>query len=162
MTAFTERDQFWMRWAIALAENAAVEGEVPVGAVLVVDDQMVGEGSNRPIRHSDPTAHAEIIALREAATALQNYRLVNSTLYVTLEPCVMCVGAIVHARVKRLVFGALDPKGGAVQSAFQMADSSQLNHRVECVGGLFAEKCGSLLSEFFRARRGGGRKLSVK
>jgi tRNA(adenine34) deaminase len=153
MTVFTERDQFWMQAAISLAENAAAEGEVPVGAVLVLDDRLIGEGSNRPIRHSDPTAHAEIVALRSGATALQNYRLVNSTLYVTLEPCVMCIGAIVHARVKRLVYGAFDSKGGAVQSAFQLADSPQLNHRVECLSGLLAEKCCSLLSDFFRARR---------
>ena len=153
MTVFSERDHYWMQAAVKLAETAALKGEVPVGALLVLDDQEMGRGYNQPIGEHDPTAHAEIMALREGAKAMRNYRLVNTTLYVTLEPCMMCLGAIVHARVKRLVFGAFDARAGAVQSAFQLADSSHLNHRVQCAGGLLAEKCGSLLTEFFRARR---------
>jgi len=150
---FAERDIFWMQHAIRLAENAALQGEVPVGAVLIAEDKILGEGSNCPIGNCDPTAHAEVIALRQGATNLNNYRLVNSTLYVTLEPCIMCVGAIVHARVKRLVFGAYDAKAGAVNSVFQIVDANKLNHRVEYAGGLLAEQCGLLLSQFFKARR---------
>lgn len=150
---FSEHDIFWMQHAIHLAEIAAKQEEVPVGAVLVLEDKVIGEGSNRPIGNCDPTAHAEIIALRAGANNLNNYRLVNSTLYVTLEPCIMCVGAIVHARIKRLVFGAFDPKAGAIHSAFQLLDTNKLNHRVEYAGGLLEESCGKILSEFFKARR---------
>ncbi len=153
MMMFSERDHEWMRHAIQLAEQAAEQAEVPVGAVLVHEDKLIGEGSNRPIKTCDPSAHAEIVALRQGAAHLNNYRLVNSTLYVTLEPCIMCVGAIVHARVKRLVFGAYDPRAGAIESAFQIIDSNKLNHRVTCQGGLLAESCGNLLSQFFQARR---------
>jgi len=145
MTAFSDSDYCWMQRAMGLAHAAAQQDEVPVGAVLVLDEKIIGEGWNCPITTCDPTAHAEIIALREGAQALQNYRLVNSTLYVTLEPCTMCVGALVHARVKRVVFGAYDPKVGALTSTF--------NHHVHYEGGLMAEECGDLLSAFFRQKR---------
>lgn len=150
---FTERDHHWMQYAIQLAEKAAQQEEVPVGAVLVLEDKIIGEGHNKPITNTDPSAHAEIIAVREGAKTIQNYRILNSTLYVTLEPCIMCIGALVHARVKRLVFGAHDPKSGAVESAFEIGKTDKLNHRIECYGGLLAERCGALLSEFFRKKR---------
>jgi tRNA(adenine34) deaminase len=146
-------DIFWMQQALQCAEFAARNHEVPVGAVLVSNNEIIGEGLNRPIGNCDPTAHAEIIALRDGAKKINNYRLLDSTLYVTLEPCIMCVGAIVHARVKRVVFGAYDPKAGAVTSVFKMSDATQLNHRVMYEGGVLAEQCGKLLVDFFRARR---------
>jgi len=149
-----ERDAHWMRYALELAERAAAEGEVPVGAVVVLDDKVIGEGWNRPISSDDPTAHAEIVALRAAAQAMGNYRLPKTTLYVTLEPCVMCAGAMVHARVARLVFGAFDPKAGAAGSVFDILGSERLNHRVAVEGGLLAEECGARLQAFFRERRG--------
>lgn len=151
--SFTAADISWMQRAMQLARMAALVDEVPVGAVLVLDNQVIGEGFNRPIKNLDPTAHAEMIALRQGAEKIGNYRLMHSTLYVTLEPCVMCVGALVHARIERLVFGAFDAKAGAVQSALQLLDAKHLNHRVEYAGGLLQEECGALLSEFFRARR---------
>lgn len=150
---FSERDHHWMQHAISLAKIAEEHAEVPVGAVLVLDDAIIGEGWNRPILQSDPTAHAEILALREGALHLKNYRLVQSTLYVTLEPCFMCVGAIIHARVKRVVYGASDPKTGAVSSVFSMGSACQVNHRVEYANGLFADECGRLLKDFFQQRR---------
>lgn len=150
---FSPEDEAWMRRALALARRAAEEGEVPVGAVLVRDGQVIGEGWNRPITAHDPTAHAEIAALRDAGRRVGNYRLVDSTLYVTLEPCVMCAGAMVHARVGRLVFGARDPKTGAVASVLNTLDAPYLNHKVAWSGGLLAEECGTLLKEFFQARR---------
>lgn len=143
----------WMQYALKLAERAQQEGEVPVGAVLVLNDEIIGEGWNRPIAAHDPTAHAEIMALRTGAAKLGNYRLNDTTLYVTLEPCVMCAGAMVHARIKRLVFGASDPKAGAIVSAFNILDSGRLNHRVEYVGGILPDECGGMLSRFFEARR---------
>jgi tRNA(adenine34) deaminase len=143
----------WMRYALRLAERAAAEGEVPVGAVLVRDGEAVGEGWNRPIGKADPTAHAEIEALRAAGRRSGNYRLVNTTLYVTLEPCLMCAGALVHARVGRLVFGAPDPKGGAVTSTMRAFEAAHLNHTVAWEGGVLAEDCGALLKVFFQARR---------
>ncbi|WP_348758457.1 tRNA adenosine(34) deaminase TadA [Candidatus Methylocalor cossyra] len=146
-------DEVWMRQALALAERAAAMGEVPVGAVLVKDGEIVGEGWNCPIATHDPTAHAEIVALRAAGAKLGNYRLVDSSLYVTLEPCVMCMGAIVHARVKRLVYGAADPKRGAAGSALQLAEVEFLNHRVEVLGGILADVCGTRLKAFFQNRR---------
>ncbi|MBI3343861.1 MAG: tRNA adenosine(34) deaminase TadA [Gammaproteobacteria bacterium] len=146
-------DEHWMRHAITLAERAQEEGEVPVGAVLVLNDEIIGAGWNRPIAAHDPTAHAEIMALRAGAAKLGNYRLNDTTLYVTLEPCVMCSGAMVHARIKRLVFGANDPKAGAIKSVFNILDSARLNHRVEYAGGILAEECGGMLSRFFEARR---------
>jgi len=146
-------DETFMRRAVELARAAAVAGEVPVGAVIVRDAEVVAEGWNRPISACDPTAHAEIIALRAAGTALGTYRLTDTTLYVTLEPCAMCAGAMVHARVRRLVFGATDPRAGAAGSVFNVAQNPALNHRMEVCGGVLAEECGGLLRDFFAARR---------
>ena len=143
-----------MPHALTLARRAADEGEVPVGAVLVRDGEVIGEGWNRPIATYDPSAHAEIQALRDAGQRLGNYRLPGTTLYVTLEPCVMCAGAIVHARVERVVYGAPDPKGGACGSVFDLLPSdARFNHRTACTGGVLAEACGETLRAFFRARR---------
>jgi tRNA(adenine34) deaminase len=150
---FTEQDHHWMQHALTLAATARDRAEVPVGAVLVADNALIGEGFNQPITNCDPTAHAEIIALRAGANTRDNYRLLNTTLYVTLEPCIMCLGAIVHARVQRLVFGAYDAKSGAVVSAFQILDANKLNHQVKYAGGLLSETCGKMLSDFFSARR---------
>jgi tRNA(adenine34) deaminase len=146
-------DEAWMRHALRLAQRAECLGEVPVGAVLVKDDKCIAEGWNSPIVDNDPTAHAEMIALRAAGKALKNYRLVDATLYVTLEPCVMCMGAISHARVKRLVFGAFDGKRGAVCNALSLADAPFLNHRLAWQGGVLEAECAELLRDFFRARR---------
>ena len=146
-------DLFWMQRALELAREAEAEGEVPVGAILVKDDQVLGEGWNAPIGEHDPTAHAEIRALRNAATRVGNYRLLDTTLYVTLEPCVMCAGAIIHARVKRVVYGAADPKTGAAGSVFNILNSEQHNHRVHITGGVLEQECSALLKEFFQARR---------
>ena len=143
-----------MERAIALARQAAVLGEVPVGAVLVRAGEMLGEGYNCPIGACDPTAHAEILALRRAAGRVGNYRLPDSTLYVTLEPCPMCAGAIVHARVRRVVFGAVDPRAGAGGTVFNLLQAEPLNHRVEVTAGLAADVCSELLRDFFRRRRG--------
>lgn len=145
-----------MQRALELARAAVDVGEVPVGAVLVKDGEIVAEGSNRPIGLNDPTAHAEIIALREAGKVLANYRLLDTTLYVTLEPCAMCASAMVHARVKRLVYGAVDPRAGAAGSVFNIVDHAALNHRMEVTGGVCAEEAGALLKEFFAARRKNG------
>ena len=146
--------EHWMRQALALAARAADEGEVPVGAVLVMQGAIIGEGWNRPIAARDPTAHAEIQALRDAARRAGNYRLPTTELYVTLEPCPMCAGAIVHARVERVVYGAADPKGGACGSVFDLLPSDQrFNHRTDCVGGILEAECAALLRNFFRARR---------
>lgn len=142
-----------MRHALALAARAAEQGEVPVGAVLVKDGALLAEGYNRPIIDHDPAGHAEMIALRGAAQVLGNYRLPGTTLYVTLEPCVMCAGAITHARVQRLVFGAPDPKAGAVNAVYDIISNPRLNHSVQWTGGVLAEECGQLLRDFFRARR---------
>jgi tRNA(adenine34) deaminase len=142
-----------MRHALRLAQRAAELGEVPVGAVLVKDGEVVAEGWNQPIASHDPSAHAEMVALREASHALKNYRLPGLTLYVTLEPCVMCAGAILHARLDRLVYGADDPKAGAVRSVYDVISNPKLNHRLDWTGGVLAEKCGAVLQEFFRARR---------
>ncbi|HVT34250.1 MAG TPA: tRNA adenosine(34) deaminase TadA [Nevskiaceae bacterium] len=146
-------DERWMRHALALAQRARDAGEVPVGAVLVHGDELIGEGWNQPIGAHDPSAHAEMVALRAGAQKLGNYRLTGSTLYVTLEPCVMCAGAIVHARVQRLVYGAADPKAGAVQSVYDVIANPRLNHRVEWSGGVLEADCGDILREFFKARR---------
>lgn len=146
-------DENWMREALALARLAESAGEVPVGAVLVKDDAVVATGWNQPIGAHDPTAHAEVMALRAAAQALGNYRLIDTTLYVTLEPCVMCAGALVHARVKRLVYSATDPKAGAAGSVFDIVRASALNHRLEVTGGVLAEECSALLKGFFSQRR---------
>jgi tRNA(adenine34) deaminase len=146
-------DATFMSRALELARAARAAGEVPVGAVVVKDGEIVAEGWNRPIGTCDPTAHAEIIALRAAGTALGTYRLTDTTLYVTLEPCAMCAGAMVHARVRRLVFGATDPRAGAAGSVFNVAQNPALNHRMEVSGGLLANECGALLRDFFAARR---------
>ncbi len=150
-----------MAYALKLARRAAAAGEVPVGAVLVREDQQLGEGYNCPIGACDPTAHAEILALRQAAASVGNYRLVDSTLYVTLEPCPMCAGAIIQARVKRVVFGAEDPRSGAAGSVFNLLQSDRLNHRAEVTGGVMKEACGEVLREFFRTRRAGEKTLTA-
>lgn len=143
-----------MRLALELAGRAAAAGEVPVAAVLVADGQVVGEGWNCSIGVCDPTAHAEINALRDAARRRGNYRLIDTTLYVTLEPCAMCVGALIHARVARLVFGAREPRAGAVASQFRLLDANCFNHRIAWSEGALATGCGALLVDFFRSRRG--------
>jgi len=142
-----------MRHALRLAQRAEDLGEVPIGAVLVKDDKLIAEGWNSPIASNDAAAHAEINALRAAGKAINNYRLIDTTLYVTLEPCVMCMGAIAHARVKRLVFGAFDPKRGAVCNALNLVDADFLNHKVNWQGGVLEVECSELLKDFFRAKR---------
>ena len=151
-------DQTWsqlefMQLALYLATQAALNGEVPVGAIVVKDGVVIGRGSNAPVGLHDPTAHAEIIAMREAATYLGNYRLVDCTLYVTLEPCAMCSGAIQHARIARLVYGASDPKTGACGSVVNLMSEPKLNHHTEVLGGVLAEQCGAVLTAFFKQRR---------
>jgi tRNA(adenine34) deaminase len=148
-----QEDPKWMREALVLARQAEAAGEVPVGAVLVKDGILVGSGWNQPIGAHDPTAHAEVMAMRAGAQQLSSYRLTGSTLYVTLEPCAMCAGALVHARVARLVYGAADPKSGAAGSVFDLTGSGKLNHRLEVIGGVLAEECGALLKDFFAKRR---------
>jgi len=147
------QDQHWMAQAMQLAAQAEQADEVPVGAILVLNNEIIGRGYNRPISAQDPTAHAEINALRDAATRLGNYRLPGATMYVTLEPCAMCAGALVHARVTRVVFGAAEPKAGAVISRQQFFDSPWLNHRVKTESGVMQLACSEQLSEFFRRRR---------
>jgi tRNA(adenine34) deaminase len=146
-------DETFMQHALQMARNASAMGEVPVGAVLVKDGKVIAEGWNRPIIDHDPTAHAEIDVLRKAAMSIGNYRLVDTTLYVTLEPCVMCAGAMIHARIKRLVYGAYDPKTGAAGSVYDTLLDTRHNHRIELLGGLCAEECSTLLSHFFKERR---------
>jgi len=148
-----ERDQAFMRHAQQLAARAAALGEVPVGALVVLDGQVIGEGWNQPISGQDPTAHAEIQALRQAAETLGNYRLVGAELFVTIEPCTMCAGAIVHARIARVVFGATEPKAGAVVSNARVFDQSWVNHRPLYQGGVLAAECSRQISDFFRQRR---------
>lgn len=148
-----DADASFMARALELARMAEAAGEVPVGAVIVKDGVIVGEGWNRPISTNDPTAHAEIIAMRDAAQRLSTYRLLDTTLYVTLEPCPMCAGAMVHSRVKRLVYAATDPRAGAAGTVFNIVNHPALNHRLECTGGVMAEECGALLRGFFVARR---------
>jgi tRNA(adenine34) deaminase len=147
-------DEDWMQVALEQARIAGACGEVPVGAVVVCDGEIIGRGFNQPIRTHDPTAHAEVMALREAAQHLKNYRLPGCELYVTLEPCVMCSGAIMHARIGRVVFGAADPKTGVVGSVIDLFAEARLNHHAEVSGGVLADECGALLSGFFAARRG--------
>jgi tRNA(adenine34) deaminase len=148
-------DEYWMQHAIRLAKRAAAEGEVPVGAVIIDNEinRILGEGWNQPIRMVDPVAHAEICAIRQAAANRRNYRLTNTTLYVTLEPCVMCAGALIHARVGRVVYGAADPKAGAAGSVFSVLGTDRLNHIVEVLPGVLDTECSHLLSDFFRNRR---------
>lgn len=150
---YSEQDIAGMRAALAQAAMAESAGEVPVGAVVVVNGEVVGTGHNRSISDADPSGHAEIVALREACGAVRNYRLTGATLYVTLEPCVMCVGAIVQARIGRVVFGAYDDKAGALGTATDLSDSKALNHRFEINGGLLAEECAAMLKDFFAPRR---------
>ncbi|HLB56415.1 MAG TPA: tRNA adenosine(34) deaminase TadA [Coxiellaceae bacterium] len=148
-----DNDNIFIQHAIMLAKQAENEGEVPVGAVIVLDNKIIAEGWNQPIQSHDPTAHAEIIALRNAAKNIGNYRLNKAMLYVTLEPCAMCVGAMIHARIERLVFGAYDPKAGAVKSAFQLLNDVRHNHKVEWSGGILENECSSVLKAFFRKKR---------
>ena len=143
----------WMRHALALAARAGESGEVPVGALVIVDGQVVGEGWNQPIATSDPTAHAEIVAMRAAARHIKNYRLSGATLVVTVEPCLMCVGAMVHARIGTVVYGAPEPRAGALGSAIAAHDTPGLNHRLAVVGGVLADECRALIQTFFKERR---------
>jgi tRNA(adenine34) deaminase len=147
------KQESWMLHALAEAERAGELGEVPVGAVVVMDDEIVGRGCNQPISSVDPTAHAEIVALRDAARATGNYRLPGSSLYVTLEPCTMCAGALVHARIGCVVFGAAEPRTGALISTARVLDNAALNHRVDVVHGVLEEPCAQLLQRFFADRR---------
>lgn len=151
--ASSDDDNYWMRCALTLAESAAADGEVPVGAVVVQNGTMIGEGRNAPIATRDASAHAEIVAIRQACEMLDNYRLPGATLYCTLEPCAMCAGAIGHARISRVVYGADDFRAGAVHSIFSILDEPRLNHRVPHTGGVLAEESAALLRAFFRARR---------
>jgi len=146
-------DEFWMEEALREAQRALAMGEVPVGAVVVRDGAVLGRGCNRPISSNDPVAHAEVVALREAAQAISNYRLLDCDLYVTVEPCAMCAGAITHARIRRLIYGAEDAKGGAVSSALQVLNHPKLNHQVEVVSGVLGARCMDLLQAFFRDKR---------
>jgi len=150
----TDQDhEVWMARAIELARHAEAAGEVPVGAVVVCDGELIGEGYNQPILSHDPSAHAEIIALRDAARHQHNYRLPGSTLYVTIEPCTMCVGAIIHARVETVVFGALEPKAGALVSHLQLHSQYMYNHRPDVIQGVLEESCRALITKFFREKR---------
>ncbi len=151
--SYDQLDQAWMAEALILAKRAGLEGEVPIGAVVVRDGEIVGRGWNRNIGLNDPSAHAEIMALRDAGNTLGNHRLVGCSLYVTLEPCPMCVGAMIHARLERVVFGANDPKTGAAGGMFDLLGDPAHNHVVEVAGGCLAEECSALLKDFFRQRR---------
>jgi tRNA(adenine34) deaminase len=151
----------WMRRALELADMAAARGEVPVGAVVVRDGAILGEGFNQPIGAMDPTAHAEVLALRDAARRAGNYRLTGASLYVTMEPCTMCVGALVHARIATLVYGAVEPKAGAVESAAQVLANPRLNHRIEVVSGVLAAESSALLKGFFAGRRAAAAAMST-
>ena len=151
--AALQNDEFWMSRALELAREAERMGEVPIGAVLVLDNECVAEAWNQPIAAHDPSAHAEMLAMRQAGQKLGNYRLNNTTLYVTLEPCAMCAGAIIHARVARVVYGATDPRAGAGGSVFQILDSDKLNHRVRITGGVLETACTKLLQDFFKKKR---------
>lgn len=148
-----EFDQFWMRRALEAAAAAERQGEVPVGAVVVLNRQIVGIGFNRPISLHDPTAHAEIVAIREAALKLRNYRLTGATLYVTVEPCAMCAGSLVNARISRLVYGTADQRAGGIESVFRIVENRSLNHRVEVTSGVLAAECREIMQNFFRKRR---------
>ena len=153
MSEQVSQDEHWIRYALSLAAKAEAMNEIPVGAVVVADDQIIGEGYNTPILDHDPSAHAEMKAIRKAARTIENYRVVNATLYVTLEPCPMCAGLLVHSRINRLVFGAFDNKTGAAGSVMQLCQHPQLNHQLEISGGVLADECGGIISEFFKRRR---------
>lgn len=146
-------DQEWMHEAVKLAKHAASHQEVPVGAIVVLHDEVIGKGWNQPISKNDPSAHAEVLAMRDAAKNINNYRLLDTTVYVTLEPCLMCVGAMLHARIKKLVFGAYDPKTGAAGSVFNLLNNEQHNHQIQSAGGVLEQQCSELLKEFFQQRR---------
>jgi tRNA(adenine34) deaminase len=152
-------DELWMEEALREAQRAQALGEVPIGAVVVFERRAIGRGSNRPITESDPTAHAEILALREAGRALGNYRLENCELFVTIEPCAMCAGAITHARIRRLIYGAADPKAGGVSSVVEVLNHQGLNHEVEVTTGVLAGRCREMLQAFFREKRGEGTRI---
>ena len=154
MSDISAQDLAYMQHALGLATRAEAEGEVPVGALVVLNNEVIGEGWNRPILSHDPTAHAEIVALRAAAARLGNYRLTGATLYVTLEPCPMCAGAMVHARVARVVYGAPDPLAGSAGTVFNLLDAAALNHRADVQGGVLAGECSRRLKTFFQGRRG--------
>ena len=145
--------EFWMREALSEAQVAEMEGEVPIGAVVLMDGKIFGRGHNSSIRLHDPTAHAEIVALRQASRNAQNYRLPGSVLIVTIEPCIMCVGAMIQARVDEVIYGAADPKAGAIRSRFQIGEDAQLNHKVKAVSGILEDQCGAIIREFFASRR---------
>jgi tRNA(adenine34) deaminase len=145
--------ELWMREALAEALKAGAEGEVPVGAIVLLNEKMIGRGHNSPIRLKDPTAHAEIVALRQAAYNAANYRLPGSILIVTIEPCLMCVGAMIQSRVEEVIYGAADPKGGAIRSCWQMADQNQLNHRIRVTSGILESECSALIKDFFASKR---------
>lgn len=146
-------DEYWMQRALEQAQKAAAVDEVPVGAVIVKDNQLIAEGWNHPIQLHDPSAHAEMVALRQAGNVLNNYRLLDTTLYVTLEPCVMCVGAMIHARIKRVVYGARDPKTGAAGSVFDLLLSEKHNHKIDVTGGVLEAECREVLQRFFKIKR---------
>ena len=146
-------DTAFMTRALELAKYAAEHGEVPVGAVIVHEGMIIAEGYNQPISSCDPTAHAEVVAMRRACATLNNYRLTGCELYVTIEPCTMCVGAMVHARIKRVIFGALEPRAGALQSQFQLMENSPYNHSIAWNGGVLAEQCAAMMADFFRQKR---------
>lgn len=152
-TVIENSHEFWMRHAIALADRAQQMGEIPVGAVLVKDNKVIAEGWNQSITLNDPSAHAEMVALRNAGSALNNYRMPNTTLYVTLEPCPMCSGLLVHSRIQTLVFGAYDTKTGAAGSVMNLCEHESLNHNIEVFGGVLQAECGDMLSRFFKQRR---------
>jgi tRNA(adenine34) deaminase len=145
--------ELWMREALAEARKAEAEGEVPVGAVVLLNDKIIGRGHNSPIRLKDPTAHAEVIALRQAARNVTNYRLLGSILIVTVEPCIMCVGAMIQARVEELIYGTADAKGGAIRSCYRLADANRLNHQIRVISGVLEEECAAIIKSFFASRR---------
>ena len=153
MTAPLEKDEYFMKAALKAAKKAWENGEIPVGAVLVKDDEIISTGQNSPITLNDPTAHAEILALREGGEKLKNYRLIDTILYVTIEPCTMCMGAIMHARVKKLVFGTFDPRAGAAGSLFDFTIENKFNHNVEVKSGILESECRKLIQDFFKQKR---------
>lgn len=157
-----EQDHYWMQYALKLADKAQLQGEIPVGAVLVLDNQIIGEGWNQSITQHDPSAHAEMLAIRQGGQKVQNYRMIDATLYVTLEPCPMCAGLMVHSRIARLVYGAADYKTGAAGSIMNLLQDKQLNHQVEVSAGVEKEVCGEKLSAFFRARRAQHKAIKLK
>jgi tRNA(adenine34) deaminase len=146
-------DNYWMQQALVLAGEAALKGEVPVGAIVVLDNKVIGKGFNQPISTCDPTAHAEIVALRDAAKAINNYRIINACLYVTLEPCTMCAGAMIHSRIKRLVYGADEPKAGVINSQTNLLAAPYLNHKIAVVTGVCDHECSEIISTFFAKKR---------